>query len=238
MTGRVFTGQVHPDFNPFTDNYLSEMLLATCTAWARMRHPPIPEIEDKLTRRLAGCLMNEPDFRELPYEVTFQHWLLGADGQAIGRVDLRFKHRYSQRDYFALEAKRLHVTYPGGGFSTEYATYAGTEGMMAFVEGQYSEGLPAAGMIGYVMDARSSEAWTGLEKTITARGAALRLVSASQFTTSTLAEAVVANGLRGTYLGETLHSLIASELRLFHLVLPVNAIRQPVVRSRRGRHGS
>ena len=55
---------------------------------------------------------------------------------------------------FAFEAKRLRVLYPGGKRSTEYPTYVGNAGMMAFLVEQYSKGLPAAGMLAYVMDGR------------------------------------------------------------------------------------
>ncbi len=79
-------------------------------------------------------------------------------GERLGRLDLRFKHRHSQRVYFAFEAKRLHVTYPSGKFSVEYTTYAGDDGLMAFVEGQYAKGFPACGMLGYVMDGDSDKA--------------------------------------------------------------------------------
>ena len=78
--------------------------------------------------RLYGRLLNDPHFAELPYDVIAQCCLLGLNGEQLGRLDLRFKHRHSQRDYFAFESKRLHVTYPGGSFSTEYPTYAVTRG--------------------------------------------------------------------------------------------------------------
>ncbi len=134
---------------------------------------------------------------------------------------IRFKHRHSQRDYFAFEAKRLHVTYPKGRFSTEYPTYAGEEGMMAFVEGQYSKGYLAGGMLGYVMDARSDSALSGLEKQVDARRSALKLVPGSKLSKSGMSHAVP-NALNGTRLSETEHDVDAHPLRLFHLLLRVH----------------
>jgi hypothetical protein len=131
-----------------------------------------------------------------------------------------FKHRYSQRDYFAFESKRLHISYPGGNFSTEYPTYAGDDGMMAFIVGQYCKGLPAAGMLGYIMDGKSDKAWTGLEKRIESRRKPLKLTKSCSFSKSALSEAV-RNGMQGTHLGETEHDLKTYHLRLFHLLLPV-----------------
>src|ERR1051326_2562 len=120
MNGQRLNGNLDPRFNPFEEDYLTEILRAVVTAWSRMNQPRRREIEDRITFRLAGRLQNDPDFRNLPYDIVPQYWLLGLDGRRLGRLDLRFKHRRSQRDYFALESKRLHVTYPGGHVSTEY----------------------------------------------------------------------------------------------------------------------
>src|SRR6266446_1635840 len=133
------SGQIDAEFNPFTDEYLGEILEAVAVAWGRMKQPKSREWEDDITFRLAGRLLNDPMFRELPYDIVPQCWLLEMDGQRLGRLDLRFKHRFSQRDYFAFESKRLHVCYPGGDgkISTEYSVYAGDDGMGAFMEEQY-----------------------------------------------------------------------------------------------------
>jgi hypothetical protein len=220
MSGRDFNGALEPKFNPFEDDYLSEILEATAIVWARMEHPDRNEIEDKITYRIAGRLANDARFAELPYDVIPQCWLLGLNGERLGRLDLRFKHRHSQRDYFAFEAKRLHVTYPRGSFSTEYPTYVGDDGMMAFIEGQYSEGFLAGGMLGYVMDGKAKTAWVGLDKRIDAQRNPLKLAASSRLAKSGLSKAI-AEGIDGTQLGETEHDLTAHRLRLFHLLLPV-----------------
>jgi hypothetical protein len=151
--------------------------------------------------------------------------LLGLDGEYLGRLDLRFKHRHSHRDYFAFEAKRLHVRYPGGKVSPEYITYAGEDGMMAFIAGQYSEGFRAGGMLGYVMDGDSSKAWDGLMKCIDERRNPLKLSPNSGLVKSALLVPVSPN-LPVVPLGETEHSLTAHKLRLLHLLLPVLSPRQ------------
>jgi hypothetical protein len=220
MSGRIFNGSLEPKFNPFDDDYLAEILEAAAVAWNRMKHPTANEIEDRITYRLAGRLLNDPHFAELPYDVIPQCCLLGLNGEQLGRLDLRFKHRHSQRDYFAFESKRLHVTYPGGGFSTEYPTYAGDDGMMAFVEGQYSNGFLAGGMLGYVMDGKADTAWSGLEKRIDAQRSSLKLAGSSKLSKSVLSKAIT-KGMKGSHLGETEHDLKTHRLRLFHLLLPV-----------------
>lgn len=179
MSGQKISGRLDPKFNPFKEDYLAEIFEAVAVAWARMRQPGRSEIEDRITFRLAGRLLNDPLFSDLPYDIVAQHWLLGLHGRRLGRLDLRFKHRYSQRDYFAFESKRLHVRYPGGNFSTEYSTYAGNQGMMAFIQGQYSKDLPVSGMIGYVMDGNTNHGWSGLVKRIEKRRKPLKLTQGS-----------------------------------------------------------
>ncbi len=224
MTSRNFSGRLDPKFNPFAEDYLAEILEAVAVAWARMKQPGRNEIEDRITFRLAGRLANDPHFAALPYDVVPQYWLLGPNGERLGRLDLYFKHRNSQRDYFAFESKRLHVTYPGGSTSTEYSTYASDKGMQAFVDGYYSKGLSACGMIGYVMDGKSDEAWDGLGRVIGGRRTTLKLTGSYKLERSALSR-VVASGSTGTHLGETEHDLGSYRLRLFHLILPVKSVR-------------
>ncbi|MEY2466469.1 MAG: hypothetical protein QOD03_990 [Verrucomicrobiota bacterium] len=214
------SGQLSPEFNPFGEDYLAEILEAVAVAWSRMKQPKRSEWEDSITYRLAGRLQNDPLFGELPYDIVPQYWLLGLNGQHLGRLDLRFKHRQSQRDYFAFESKRLHVVYPGGSPSTEYPNYVGDPGMMAFIEGQYSNNLSAGGMLGYVMDGDTTKAWNGLIARIEDRRNSLCLSESSKLSESALTK-IAGKGIAGTQLGETLHNLKTHSLRLFHMLLPV-----------------
>lgn len=220
MSGRIY-GNLEPKFNPFEDNYLAEIIESTAIAWSRMQHPQCDELEDHITFRLAGRLAHDPHFANIPYDVTPQHWLLGLNGERLGRLDIHFKHRQSQRDYFAFESKRLHVTYPGGAFSTEYPTYAGDAGMMAFIDGHYSKGFPAGGMLAYVMDGKCERALSGLEKRIAARREPLKLVKGSKLAKSVLSDSIK-NATIGTHLAETEHDLSTHRLRILHLILPVH----------------
>ena len=56
MSGRQFSGSLDSAFNPFDETYLSEILTAVISAWARMNQPGGREIEDRITFRLAGRL--------------------------------------------------------------------------------------------------------------------------------------------------------------------------------------
>lgn len=213
------SGRLDNIFNPFADEYLGEILYAVATAWARMRQPSSSEIEDRITRMLTAKLRHDPLFNNLPFDVVQQFILDNADAKYLGRLDLHVKYRQSQRDYFAFEAKRLHLNY-GEKFDPQYSAYIGSEGMGAFITGQYSKGLPAAGMLGYVMDGNTGKAWTGLAGRIETKRGALRLQVASEFAESPLKHHV-ASGLSNTRLGETQHDLSSHALRLFHLLLPV-----------------
>ena len=93
--------------------------------------------------------------------------------------------------------------------------------MMAFINGQYSKGFLAGGMLGYVMDGKADGAWSGLEQRIELQRTPLKLIDSSKLIQSVLSKAI-ANAMEGTYLGETEHDLDTHILRLFHLLLPVN----------------
>jgi hypothetical protein len=219
MRGGRFSGRLDEKFNPFEDDRLAEVVRATASAWGRMRKPRYNELEDQITFRLVGRIKNDQEFRLLPYDVDAQYWLLGMEGERLGRLDIHFKHRFSRRDYFAFEAKRLHVRYPRGKRSTEYPTYVGGAGMMAFIVGQYSEDLPASGMLAYVMDGLTDKAWSGLVKRIEARRKALRISPSGGLAPSPISGAIT--GKQGVYLGETGHAFSKGPFRMLHLILPV-----------------
>lgn len=212
------SGQLNAAFNPFADSYLVEILRTVALAWTRMKQPKSTEIEDRITRKLTACLRHDPTFRDLPFDVSQQVILDDIDANYLGRLDLQVKHRHSARDYFGFEAKRLHLSY-----SPEYLTYVSDKGMGAFIGGPYSGGLPAAGMLGYVMDAQTDKAWAGLTARIDDKRETLQLLTSTGLVVSPLSDGVSA-GLQGTLLGETQHSLASHVLRLFHLLLPVQKL--------------
>jgi len=236
------TGLLAPEFDPFADNVLREIVEAVMAAWSRMRRFTAEEIRKKwfakgrkkkgscpvephenwITDRLAGRIQNDPIFRSLPFDVEAQKRLLDIDGNEPGRIDLYFKHRHSGRDYFAFEAKRLHVSYPGGTRSAEYHVYTSDEGMEAYTQGQYSEGCPAAGMLAYVMDGETATAWQGLSASIQSRRQQLMLDQDGELITSPLI-ADTGPYRAGAFLGETIHRLTYRVLKLYHLVLPYGA---------------
>lgn len=233
------SGLLSAEFDPFGDDVLAEIIQTVVSAWEKMRRftpkeiaekwgkkkrkknskCPVEPIENWITDRLVGRICNDPVFRNIPFDVVAQHRLLDLDGNEPGRIDLYFKHRHSQTDYFAFEAKRLHVTYPGGLKKDEYATYVSDKGMEAYLLGQYSAGLPAAGMLGYVMDGRTTNAETGVKAVILKNRPALKMAVDSHPFSSFLLPASI--HLTSPYnLFETTHRLKDRWLRIFHLLLP------------------
>lgn len=186
-----------------------------------MRNPPADEIEDRITRRLAGRLQNDEDFRELPFDVVYQFPILDLHGSYLGRLDLRFKHMQSLRDYFAFEAKRLHVAYPSG-FKTEHSVYVSDGGMMCFVTGKYSAGLPHAGMLAYVMDSDVPRAWNGLSDAIENNRNSLKLRNDASFTASVVDD-MITTIIATARVAETAHEFDDGPMVMTHMLLPREA---------------
>jgi hypothetical protein len=97
-------------------------------------------------------------------------------GTELGRNDLRFyplNHHHGQTIFFTVECKRLRVTTKSGlrHLADKYAE----EGVQRFVDGRYSAGLPCGGMVGYVMDDETSQAFASVQLEIKNRQAALRI---------------------------------------------------------------
>jgi hypothetical protein len=73
-----------------------------------------------------------------------------------GRVDIRFSCGHDDDVYLAFECKRLRISrkkHLDSG-TTQYVE----NGMMRFIVGKYSKGLPDGGMVAYVMDGNVSAA--------------------------------------------------------------------------------
>ena len=96
-------------------------------------------------------------------------------GTELGRNDLRFypPNHHGQTVFFTVECKRLRVT-TNSGFKHLTAEYV-DQGVMRFVNGQYSSGLPCGGMVGYVMDNNTSTALASIVSEIKAKAASIRL---------------------------------------------------------------
>ncbi|QHJ84367.1 MAG: hypothetical protein [Caudoviricetes sp.] len=132
--------------------------------------------EDHITEHLVQSLIRT---KLVPGRIIYQYTLLTEDGSgnvsAPSNIDFVLTLGDDEDVYLACECKRLNVPYKTGvrPLVSEYVD----QGLMRFVTGQYSNGLPLAMMLGYVMNAKSDEAKRGVERILKLRSAIVRLQS-------------------------------------------------------------
>lgn len=138
------------------------------------------ELETSLTKRLLKLLRQDSGLRDRPVWPFRETIVDDEESDAEGRLDLHFHlqdPRHKPPPYFAVEAKRLHVTFNTNWKSlvTEYVTHR--QGMMCFIDGRYSKGLQSGGMLGYVFDGNIHRAVSGISENLNAHREKLRSVS-------------------------------------------------------------
>lgn len=113
--------------------------------------------EDEITRGLVDRLMKNAEVRAFAFvQDQFHPYRTDDDGRvdSLGQIDFVVSAGCGwPRDvYLAYECKRLNVVADTGQkyLATEYVK----QGVWRFVTEQYSEGLPFACMLGYVLDGR------------------------------------------------------------------------------------
>lgn len=132
--------------------------------------------EDHITEHLVQALRRT---KKVPGRITYQYVLLVED--ANGNVSLSSSIDFvltvgdDEDVYLAYECKRLNVSYAARvrNLCVPYVE----EGLMRFVNGQYSNGLPMAMMIGYVMNGDNDRARRGLTKVMKSRTVKLGLTT-------------------------------------------------------------
>lgn len=132
--------------------------------------------EDHITEHLVQSLIRT---KLMPGRIIYQYTLLAedADGNvsAPSNIDFALTIGDNEDVYLACECKRLNVPYKTGvrALVGEYVD----EGLMRFVTGQYSSGLPLAMMLGYVMNAKTDVARRGVKRILALRSATIGLRS-------------------------------------------------------------
>jgi len=137
--------------------------------------------EDHITVHLVQALRRT---KKVPGRIEYQHELLVED--ANGNVSLSSSIDFvltvgdDEEVYLAYECKRLNVPYAARvrNLCVPYVK----EGLMRFVTGQYSNGLPMAAMIGYVMNGDNRRARRGLRKVMKVSAATLGLTAEQDHT--------------------------------------------------------
>lgn len=132
--------------------------------------------EDHITEHLVQSLIRT---KLVPGRIIYQYTLLAEDGNcnvsAPSNIDFVLTIGDDEDVYLACECKRLNVPYKTGvrALVGEYVD----DGLMRFVTGQYSNGLPLAMMLGYVMNAKTDVARCGVRRVLALRSATIRLLS-------------------------------------------------------------
>lgn len=132
--------------------------------------------EDHITEHLVQSLIRT---KLVPGRIIYQYTLLAEDTDgnvsAPSNIDFALTIGDDEDVYLACECKRLNVPYKTGvrALVGEYVD----EGLMRFVTGQYSSGLPLAMMLGYVMNARTGVARRGIRRIMARRSASIGLQS-------------------------------------------------------------
>ncbi len=129
--------------------------------------------EDHITNHLVAALIRT---KKLPGRIVPQYALLTKDSKdqvkLSSAIDFVLTIGDQEEVYLACECKRLNVPYKARtrGLAYEYVH----DGLMRFVTGQYSRGLPLAMMLGYVMNAQVRGAHTRLKRAMS-RAKAIKL---------------------------------------------------------------
>lgn len=132
--------------------------------------------EDYITEHLVQSLIRT---KLVPGRIVYQYTLLveDVDGNVSmsSNIDFALTIGDDEQVYLACECKRLNIPYKTGvrALVGEYVD----EGIMRFVTGQYSNGLPLAMMLGYVMNAKTDRARHGVRRIMALRSAAIGLQS-------------------------------------------------------------
>jgi hypothetical protein len=204
----------------FPEEEVPFILAAVLRSGARLRKLHATELENDLSDRLRDQLDRDPGFRDRPVEVFREVPLFDrrrARQKQLGRPDIVFLYSTGVRKpwpYFALESKRLHVTFPSGWQSLipEYVT--GDQGMMCFIVGRYAKGLASGGMLGYVFDGEVERARSSIGASVEANHKQLRCCAIPRFGPSSV--------LKGdSRVSESAHSRSQGAFTIYHLFLAV-----------------
>lgn len=204
----------------FPAEEISFILGAVLRCSAALRKKGATEYENRISDRLRKLLLRDSDLRERPVYLDREAYVYddtSDEENAAGRLDFRFLYSTEGRQpwpYFAIEAKRLHVTFPSGPDPcvSEYVT--GNQGMMCFIDQRYAKGLTSGGVLGYVFDGDVDRARVSVAVAIKKHGDKLKCVPPFAM----VASAIVPGDSR---VSETTHHLPHGDFTIYHLFVPV-----------------
>lgn len=202
----------------FPTGFAGEVMLLIVETWQefalnnRVRH------ETPITAVFRQALITAYTAAGRSWFVTLEDPITEPDfGTQLGRNDLRFyplDHHHGQTIFFTVECKRLRVT-TASGFDSLTGDYV-DKGILRFVTGQYSSGLPCGGMIGYVMDNNLREAFASVRSQIELKRGVLKISSK---------EALCCPSTKlpnHEWSADTVHNLKSGDFVLHHALLGVS----------------
>jgi hypothetical protein len=164
---------------PFEDIPRILQNIQTCCATLSRQTPG--EKENDLTKRLYKKLCRFPEYRTgpiVPYPESATVVIDDDEPELTGRADIIFTCGLGLETYFAVEAKRLFVTYPSGKKAPLVMEYI-NDGMMRYVTGQYASKMTEGAILGYVCDNTVSDARNVLVNAVEKETRQLHLITAA-----------------------------------------------------------
>ena len=221
---------------PFPESEIPFILAAILRCMVSVKKAEPCERENAITIRLWKKLLRDDELNRRPTHLDIETWELNEadkDGK-IGRSDLRFLllAPIKPTPFFAIEAKRLHVTFPRAGRNSlvpEYVTsHTGKpvedeQGMMCFVSGRYSRGLHAGAMLGYVFDGEVEAARASIAAAIQTHAKKLKLVPSGRLSDSSILPSYAGISESHHELADEidLGDLLRERLTIYHLLVAV-----------------
>lgn len=192
----------------FPAGFEGEVLHLVMDVWSTLRLPQNARREPRITKLLARALRQRFNDEQRDGFVTVEDPDSDDGGKEISRTDIRVFPPKQHLGAFVLESKRLNTP------KSNASEYVGNGGMMCFITGKYSRGLPCGAMLGYVMDADIPRAHTAICKALKDKRAALLLTDDGDYQCSPILK-------NEAWHGETRHLLSDGRFTIYHLLLPV-----------------
>jgi len=195
----------------FPTGWTGEVLRFVIEVWEQLRLPKGAKLEPRITKLLTGAIAARYEREERDWFCVTESPDWNEEGKEISRTDIRLYPPGPKRQKvaFVFESKRLNKP------QSNASEYVGDGGMMCFINGKYSVGMPCGAMLGYVMDGNVLRAHTAVCNAIVKKRKPLLMAGDGALRLSPLL-------VEFKYDGETHHKLPDGTFTIFHLLLPVN----------------
>ena len=185
-----------------------------------LRKKNATEREIKISSRLRKFLIQDVELRKRPIHLDLETYVYDDDAgeeNSIGQPDFRFLYSTQTRHpwpYFAIEAKRLHVTFPSGWDSCVHKYVTDCQGMMCFIEQRYGRNLTSGGMLAYVFDGDIEKARISVSASIESNRKKLKTAPPFKLVVSSVLP-------EDSRVSETTHTLAHGNFIIYHLFVAV-----------------